>query len=307
MASDLPALEVTDLTRTFGRRVAVDKLSIRVNPGDVYGFLGPNGAGKTTAIRCMLGLIKRDSGHVKIFGETEPVKARRHVGAMVETPAFHAWMTAEDNLTRALDLHGISDRSEIPRVIELVGLAGREKEKVRTYSLGMRQRLGIARALVSRPKLMILDEPTNGLDPRGMKEVRDLLSKLARTEGLTILISSHLLAEIQLLCTRVGIIDKGKMIAEGEVEELVAGRGRVQEVDVGAPVPEALAEAVSRVPGARALGDGEDGRLRVALDDITPEALLKALMAEGLPINAFVPVQRSLEDLFLSLTSQELT
>lgn len=302
-----PALVVTGLTRTFGRRVAVDDLSICVNPGDVYGFLGPNGAGKTTAIRCMLGLIKRDSGVVRIFGETDPVRARRHVGAMVETPAFHRWMTAEDNLKRALDLHGIADRSEIGRVLDLVGLAGREREAVGTYSLGMRQRLGIARALVARPRLMILDEPTNGLDPRGMKEVRDLLSKLARTEGLTILISSHLLAEIQLLCTRVGIIDKGRMIAEGEVEELVAGHGRILEVDIGSPTPEALHTALATLEGVRLLGDGEEGRLRIALEAGRPEAALQALVTRGIPIDAFVPVQRSLEDLFLRLTSQELT
>ena len=307
MASDAPALVVKGLTRSFGRRVAVDDLSICVNPGDVYGFLGPNGAGKTTAIRCMLGLISRDSGTVEIFGESDPVRARRPVGAMVETPAFHRWMTAEDNLKRALDLHGISDRTEIGRVLELVGLAGRERERVGTYSLGMRQRLGIARALVSRPRLLILDEPTNGLDPRGMKEVRDLLSKLASTEGLTILISSHLLAEIQLLCSRVGIIDKGRMIAEGTVEDLVAGQGRVLEVDIGSARPEALRSHLTARTDVEIVGEGEEDRLRVALQTGSPDALLQSLVESRIPVHAFVPVQRSLEDLFLRLTSQELT
>jgi ABC-2 type transport system ATP-binding protein len=307
MASDVPALEVAGLTRRFGSRVAVDALSIRVNPGDVYGFLGPNGAGKTTAIRCMLGLIRKDAGTVKIFGETSPVAARRHVGAMVETPAFHTWMTARDNLRRALDFHGSGDAADINWAIELVGLKGREDEKVRTYSLGMRQRLGIARALVSRPKLMILDEPTNGLDPRGMKEVRDLLARLARTEGLTILISSHLLAEIQLLCTRVGIIEHGRMVAEGDVEELVAGKGRVQEVDVGASDAAALTRAIEALAGVSVVGDGEEERLRVALDDMSPAALNRALVEQGLDIDAMVPIRRSLEDLFLDLTSREIT
>ena len=307
MASDVPALEVTGLTRRFGGRVAVDDLSIRVNPGDVYGFLGPNGAGKTTAIRCMLGLIKKDAGTVRIFGESGPVAGRRQVGAMVETPAFHTWMSARDNLRRALDFHGHGDASDIDRCIELVGLKGREGEKVRTYSLGMRQRLGIARALVSRPKLMILDEPTNGLDPRGMKEVRDLLARLARTEGLTILISSHLLAEIQLLCTRVGIIEKGRMVAEGDVVDLVAGKGRIQEVDVGATNMDALATALESMAGVSVLGEGEDARLRVGLDAMTPADLNRRLVGEGIGVTAFVPIQRSLEDLFLDLTSKEIT
>jgi ABC-2 type transport system ATP-binding protein len=216
-------------------------------------------------------------------------------------------MTARDNLRRALDFHGSGDAADINWAIELVGLKGREDEKVRTYSLGMRQRLGIARALVSRPKLMILDEPTNGLDPRGMKEVRDLLARLARTEGLTILISSHLLAEIQLLCTRVGIIEHGRMVAEGDVEELVAGKGRVQEVDVGASDAAALTRAIEALAGVSVVGDGEEERLRVALDDMSPAALNRALVEQGLDIDAMVPIRRSLEDLFLDLTSREIT
>ncbi len=307
MASDVPALEVVGLTRRFGARVAVDALSIRVNPGDVYGFLGPNGAGKTTAIRCMIGLIRKDAGTVSIFGESDPVAARRHIGAMVETPAFHPWMSARDNLRRALDFHGRGDAADINWAIDRVGLKGREDEKVQTYSLGMRQRLGIARALVARPKLMILDEPTNGLDPRGMKEIRDLLDNLARTEGLTILISSHLLAEIQLLCTRVGIIDKGRMIAEGDVAELLAGKGRVEEVDVGAADVAALRAALDAEPGATVVGEGEDGRLRVALEAVGPADLNRRLVQAGVEIDAFVPVRKSLEDLFLDLTSREIT
>jgi ABC-type multidrug transport system ATPase subunit len=307
VASDVPALEVVGLTRRFGARVAVDALSIRVNPGDVYGFLGPNGAGKTTAIRCMIGLIRKDAGTVSIFGESDPVAARRHIGAMVETPAFHPWMSARDNLRRALDFHGRGDAADINWAIDRVGLKGREEEKVQTYSLGMRQRLGIARALAARPKLMILDEPTNGLDPRGMKEIRDLLDNLARTEGLTILISSHLLAEIQLLCTRVGIIDKGRMIAEGDVAELLAGKGRVEEVDVGAADVAALRAALDAEAGATIVGEGEDGRLRVALEAVGPADLNRRLVQAGVEIDAFVPVRKSLEDLFLDLTSREIT
>ena len=242
MASE--ALVTEGLTRRFGARTAVNGLSLRVLEGDVYGFLGPNGAGKTTAIRCILGLIAKDAGSVRIFGESDPVASRRHVGAMVETPAFHTWMSGRDNLRRAADFAGQGDAADITRALGLVGLAARADEPVRTYSLGMRQRLGIARALVGRPRLLILDEPTNGLDPRGMKEVRDVLAHLARTEKLTIFISSHLLSEIEALCERVGIVQDGTMVAEGTVRELVAGKGAVAEVDIGAPDASALGAAL---------------------------------------------------------------
>lgn len=301
-----PALMTRGLTRRFGSRTAVDDLSIEVQEGDTYGFLGPNGAGKTTAIRCILGLIKKDAGDVAIFGETG-LAARRHVGAMVETPAFHKWMSGRANLERAVAFAGVGDRSDIDRALDLVGLRGREEEPVGTYSLGMRQRLGIARALVGRPRLLILDEPTNGLDPRGMKEVRDLLANLARTEKLTIFISSHLLSEIEALCSRVGIIEDGRMIAEGQVEELVAGRSSVQEVDVAAVDMAALGQTITRLEGVSLIGDGVEGRLRLGLEGRTVPELNRALLDAGVEVEALVPVQKSLEDLFLALTRKEIT
>jgi len=302
----VPALVTKGLTRRFGSRTAVDNLSVEVLEGDTYGFLGPNGAGKTTAIRCILGLIKKDAGAVSIFGETG-LAARRHVGAMVETPAFHKWMSGRANLERAAAFAGVGDRTDIERSLELVGLKGREDEPVGTYSLGMRQRLGIARALVGRPRLLILDEPTNGLDPRGMKEVRDLLANLARTEKLTIFISSHLLAEIEALCSRVGIIEDGKMIAEGQVDELVAGKSSVQEVDVAAVDMIALGKAISTMDGVSLIGDGVEGRIRLGLEGRSVPQLNRALLDAGIELEALVPVQKSLEDLFLALTRKEIT
>lgn len=302
----VPALVTKGLTRRFGSRTAVDNLTIEVQEGDTYGFLGPNGAGKTTAIRCILGLIKKDAGDVAIFGETG-IAARRHVGAMVETPAFHKWMSGRANLERAVAFAGVGDKSDIDRALELVGLKGREEEPVGTYSLGMRQRLGIARALVGRPRLLILDEPTNGLDPRGMKEVRDLLANLARTEKLTIFISSHLLSEIEALCSRVGIIEDGRMIAEGLVEELVAGKSSVQEVDVAASDMAALGKAIAALEGVELIGDGVEGRLRLGLEGRTVPQLNRALLDAGVEVEALVPVQKSLEDLFLALTRKEIT
>lgn len=302
----VPALVTEGLTRRFGSRTAVDNLSVQVLEGDTYGFLGPNGAGKTTAIRCILGLIKKDAGKVAIFGE-DGLAARRHVGAMVETPAFHKWMTGRANLDRAVAFAGQGDKSDIDRALELVGLKGREDEKVGTYSLGMRQRLGIARALVGKPRLLILDEPTNGLDPRGMKEIRDLLAHLARTEKLTIFISSHLLSEIEALCDRVGIIEDGKMIAEGRVDELVAGKSSVKEVDVEVSDMDALGGLVDKMGGVSLVGDGVEGRLRLALEGVTVPALNRQLIEAGLEVEALVPVQKSLEDLFLALTRKEIT
>lgn len=307
MQTATPALVTEGLTRRFGERVAVDKLSIQVQPGDVYGFLGPNGAGKTTAIRCILGLIRKDAGNVTIFGETNPVRQRAHVGAMVETPRFFDWMSARGNLERAAAFAGQGDRSDIDRALQLVGLWGRESEPVRAFSLGMRQRLGIARALVGRPKLLVLDEPTNGLDPRGMKEVRDLLDNLAKSTQLTIFISSHLLDEIEKLCDRVGIIEHGRMIAEGKVTELVAGESGVTAVEVGATDHAALRSALEKMGDVTLDGDGLGGRLRVLLSDVEPSALNARLVGAGVSVTALVPQERNLEQLFLSLTSKEIT
>lgn len=302
------ALVTRGLTRRFGGRTAVNNLDLRVLEGDVYGFLGPNGAGKTTAIRCILGLISKDEGSVSIFGESDPVKSRSLAGAMVETPAFHPWMSGRQNLERAVAFAGRGDAADIDRALQLVGLWGREKEPVRQYSLGMRQRLGIARCLVGKPRILILDEPTNGLDPRGMREIRDLLFNLARDTQLTIFISSHLLSEIELLCNRVGIIDGGRMIAEGTVKELVEGRGSVQEVELGAADLEALREALKHISGITPVEGSEDSdRVRVGLVNIDPATLNRRLAEQGISLSALVPVQRSLEELFLSLTKKVLT
>lgn len=298
----MDALVTTGLTRRFGQRTAVSDLSLCVQEGDVYGFLGPNGAGKTTAIRCILGLIRSHGGEVTVFGETNPVRQRMHVGAMVETPAFHRWMSAEDNLARAAAFAGIG-RDGIDAALERVGLSGRGRDRVGGYSLGMRQRLGIARALLSKPKLLILDEPTNGLDPRGMKEIRDLLATLARDEGLTIFISSHLLAEVEQLCSRVGILEHGCLIAEGTPAELA---GRQQVAEIGATDRDALRAALASL-SIDVLAEGEQGRLRVSLASLSAAQLNRRLIDAGVEINALIPGGRSLEDLFLSLTSQEIS
>jgi len=213
VASD--ALVTNGISRRFGQREALRSLSFSVREGEIYGFLGPNGAGKTTAIRCILGLIKADSGSVSIFGDSDTVSRLTGVGSMVETPAFHGFMTGHENLVLSAAYAGIEE-SVIPPALAAVGLADRAHEAVDGYSLGMRQRLGLARAIMGSPRLLILDEPTNGMDPRGMKDVRDLLVRLA-AQGTSILVSSHLLAEVQQFCTRVGILDHGVLVHEGVV------------------------------------------------------------------------------------------
>jgi ABC-2 type transport system ATP-binding protein len=216
-------LRTRDLSKTFGTRTAVDKLSLEVSRGDIFGFLGPNGAGKTTTIRMMLGLIAPSSGQVEILGNpvrTFGTRALTHVGALIESPALYPYMNGRDNL-RAVGytIGGISDK-RIDEVLTMVGLSLRQKDRVRVYSLGMKQRLGVAMALLNNPAVIVLDEPANGLDPAGIVEMRDLMKSFA-TQGKTVFISSHVLGEIQQLCTRVAIINSGKLITVSTVDDLL--------------------------------------------------------------------------------------
>jgi ABC-2 type transport system ATP-binding protein len=213
VASD--ALVTTNLSRQFGQRWALADLCLRVRPGEVFGFLGPNGAGKTTAIRCMLGLLTPTSGTVELLGESDRTRRLLGVGAMVETPAFHDFMTARENLHISAAYGGIAPGS-IDDVLALVGLTDRGDERVSGYSLGMRQRLGLARAMLGAPRLLILDEPTNGMDPRGIGDVRDLIQK-KKAEGVAVLMSSHLLAEVTQVCDTVGILSEGRLVHTGPV------------------------------------------------------------------------------------------
>lgn len=298
------ALEVRGLTRRYGNLVAVDHLDLTVHKGDIYGFLGPNGAGKTTAMRCMLGIIGRDTGTVKIFGDDHLVRARRALGAIIEIPAFHDWAPAIDNLRWACAYAGLPRSTwagELDRVLSRVDLKGREKDRVRTYSLGMKQRLGIARALLGSPRLLLLDEPTNGLDPKGMREMRDLIKSLALNDGITIFISSHILAEVQAMATRVGIIQHGKLRAEGTLDELLSREKGVR-VRVASPDLPALQSALERIEGVRFDLDEKAGDVVVTCSGIDPAALNRTLVQRDVSISALVPIRSSLEDVFLEVT-----
>jgi len=300
------ALSVRGLSRAYGKHRAVSDLDLSVQPGDVYGFLGPNGAGKTTAIRCILRLIRADRGTVSIFGEPHTPTSLAEVGAIVETPAFHGWMSGRANLVVSCAYAGLGGKkanAEIDRVLERVGLKERGKDKARTYSLGMKQRLGIARALLGGPRLLVLDEPTNGLDPRGMREVRDLVRSLALHDQITVLMSSHLLAEVQAVCNRVGIIQEGTLRAEGEVEALIAQTSTETIVEVGCAEPAALKAAIETFEHVQILGPGEQGRLRLKVDEhLSVAELNRRLVGADIAVEALVPRSRDLEDVFLEVT-----
>jgi ABC-type multidrug transport system ATPase subunit len=298
------AFEVRGLTRSYGTRYAVRDLDLTVQVGDVYGFLGPNGAGKTTAMRAALELIARDRGVVKFFGE-EGAAARRHVGAIIEVPAFHEWLSGEENLALAASYAGLSGKAaatEIARVLERVSLSERAKDRSGAYSLGMKQRLGIARALLGRPRLLMLDEPTNGLDPRGMREMRDLIRSLALNDAITVFISSHLLAEVQAICNRVGIIHAGALRAEGTVEHLLSEANASPAVEIGSADVEKLRSVLASFAGVSVVGAGEAGRLRVTLGEQSASEVNRRLVEAGVAVEALVPATRNLEDVFLEVT-----
>ncbi|HAQ7106475.1 TPA: ABC transporter ATP-binding protein [Listeria monocytogenes] len=225
------ALQVTNLHKKIRKREIIKGISFEVMPGEVFGFLGPNGAGKTTTIRMIVGLIKPTSGTILIGGKDirkNFTEAMRGLGSIVENPEFYSFLTGQENLAYFARMDSSIKKERIQEVTELVGLEKRINDRVSTYSLGMRQRLGIAQALLSNPKLLILDEPTNGLDPSGIHEMRDFIRALARNEGISVLVSSHLLSEIELLCDRVAIMTDGTIIKTDQVAHLLSSRAQLR-------------------------------------------------------------------------------
>jgi ABC-2 type transport system ATP-binding protein len=282
-----------------GRIVAVDHLDLEVPEGGVFGFLGPNGSGKTTSIRCLLGLARPTAGEVRLLGRRIPrqlPEAIAQVGALVEAPGLMPGMTAEQTLSVLATSAGIR-RGRVDEVLEQVGLASRAGDAARGYSLGMRQRLGVAVALLKDPAVLILDEPANGLDPAGIRDMRDLVRRLG-DEGRTVFLSSHQLAEVQQVCDRVAIVARGRTIVAGTVDEVLAATGTgavlVRLADAGAGC-EVLERAGFEV-------DVVDGHLRVAADPADAAYVARALGSEGLWPSELRPEETSLEDVFLELT-----
>lgn len=295
-------LEVQELTKTFGSRTVVDRLNLRIEEGDIYGFLGTNGSGKTTTIRMITGLIHPDAGVVRIGGfhlKTRFKAAISHVGAIVENPAFYTYLSAYDNLKLSANLLPGITRKRVEEVLEIAGLSDRAKDKVGSYSLGMKQRLGIAGALLNRPKLIILDEPTNGLDPQGMKEIKKLIVQLAAEQGTSFLISSHLLHEVEQICTKVGVIRKGRLIAEGQVKELLAsGEETVEIVTRESDKAEQILKTVSEIISVSRFQDG----LIVQTTGDCSFKLSQLLVTSGVRIRSINHRPRTLEQFFFDIT-----
>ena len=213
-------LETNNLTKTYGRKKALDNVSLKIRKSDIYGFIGKNGAGKTTAIKLIAGLIKHTAGDIKLFGDLSLKEGRKKIGVVIENPAFYPYMTARQNIEVQRITKGVQDATVTDELLKVVGLSEAENKKAKNFSLGMKQRLGIALALVGDPEFLILDEPINGLDPTGIREIRELIIKLNQEVGITVLISSHILGELSKMCTSYGVINEGKLVSQITNEEL---------------------------------------------------------------------------------------
>lgn len=295
----MPILQISNLSKSYRSFTAVDDLSFSVEEGDVFGFLGPNGAGKSTTIRMILSLIKPDRGEVLFQGESLAGNNHllKYIGALVEDADFYENLSARTNLSLLARIEKI-DSQRVDEVLKIVGLSGREHDKVKAYSHGMKQRLGIAQALLNQPKLLILDEPTSGLDPRGMKEIRELIRELSG-RGMTIMLSSHLLSEVEKVCTSLAIINHGQLIRSGKIAELT----RETDLFVTEIRAEPLNKAEQILREAYDHVDIEQSALKVRLRDDELAQVNRLLVDSGIEVSAIIP-RSSLEDYFLSLTEQ---
>ena len=312
MTSSTPselAIETRGLGKRFGDRAALDGVDLEVPRGVAFGFLGANGAGKTTLIRLLLGLANPTSGTMRLLGHDLPggsAAALARVGAIIEEPRFHPHLSGRENLHVHAAARDRAAHDRIDGALARVGLTARADEKVKTYSLGMRQRLGVARCLLSDPELLILDEPMNGLDPAGILEFRHLIRELVG-EGRTVLLSSHLLDEVEKTCDVVAIVDDGRVVAQGTIGEIVRGGPRA--IDIVASNAVEAATLLAAVPGVLRATDHEGG-LRVTLSPEAPvdreivTALLRRLLDHGVDVERIAPVQSSLEDRFLTMTTR---
>jgi ABC-2 type transport system ATP-binding protein len=299
-------IEINSLSKHYGARKAVDNINFKLEPGEIVGFLGPNGAGKTTTMRMICGLIRPTSGNVRVLDQTVPSASLRQLGAMIEEPSFYPYLSGHDNLSYAAGMHGGIPEKRIAEVLELVGLKTRAKDRVHKYSQGMRQRLGLARALLPNPKVLILDEPANGLDPEGVAELRDTIIRFGDT-GLTVLVSSHILAEVEKFARRVLIIDKGKLLADGPVGDLFH---RINAADTAYRLetsePARALEVLKREPWvlrAEALENDARNTVRVVMPQAAAYRLAPLLVQSNIPILEMrrdAP-QQDLEDAYLEI------
>lgn len=300
-----PILQILNLTKRIGNKTIIDKLNIDVPRGEIFGFLGPNGAGKTTTIRMMVGLMRITDGDILIDGDSITRnfnKAILKVGAIVENPEMYKYLSGYKNLIHfARMVPGVTEE-RIHEVIRLVGLENRIQDKVRTYSLGMRQRLGVAQALLHKPSLLILDEPTNGLDPAGIRELRDYLYTLTREEGISVLVSSHLLSEMELMCDRVAIIQNGKLVEVQSIKDLM-NEGLLSSVTFEVDNLDGAVQSLTDFPEAQAMRSEEGLVCWLEREQIALVA--ERLMRAGIKLYGIKKNSPTLEDKFLKMTGGE--
>jgi ABC-2 type transport system ATP-binding protein len=292
---------VTDrLTKRYGTHTAVNEVSLTVRRGEIYGFLGPNGAGKTTTLRMLVGMVRPHSGSARVLGGRpgEPSVLRR-VGALIEGPGFYPYLSGRDNLRVLARYRKLAD-AEVDRALDQVDLSARGRDAFKSYSLGMKQRLGVAAALMGDPDLLILDEPTNGLDPAGMADMRALVRRLAGA-GRTVLLSSHLLGEVQQICDRVGVISHGKLIAESTVAELQGASSLLVRAEPAARAERVIESAVAGADVRRT----PDGGLQVTTEPDQNPAIVRALVQAGVDVHEIRSIERTLEEVFFEMTSEE--
>ncbi|WP_425341266.1 ABC transporter ATP-binding protein [Brevibacillus borstelensis] len=291
----------------MGGKQIIHDISFDVFAGEVFGFLGPNGAGKTTTIRMLVGLASADAGEIRIGGvslQKRFPEAIAQVGCIVENPELYKFMTGRENLEHFTRMSGGISTERIEEIVRFVDLEGAIDDKVKTYSLGMRQRLGIAQALLHSPKLLILDEPTNGLDPAGIRELRQFIRRLAEEEGLAVFISSHLLSEIEMMCDRVAIINKGRVISVGLVKDLMEQFGDQVEWSVSAETTEAASRLLGSLPFVEEVVVSKEGHLRCKMDTERISEANQALVQKGVPVLGIAAKTVTLEDLFFALTAE---
>jgi len=294
------SLSVTHLKKTIGKRTIIKDVSFAVRKGEVFGFLGPNGAGKTTTIRMIVGLTTPTAGDITILGHSvtsERAEAMEHVGAIVENPELYPFLSGLDNLKQFARMQKGVTREDIQRVVKLVGLEESIHDKVKKYSLGMRQRLGLAQALLHKPSLLILDEPTNGLDPQGIREVRDYIRKLAREEGLSVIVSSHLLSEMEMMCDRIGIIQHGQMLSIEDVHQVSTAEDIMTHRFDVYPV-----EAAEHYFVSRDIKVVQDNGLVVQVKQKDVPGIIRGLVQADIDVYGVTVDKETLEERFLKMT-----
>ncbi len=292
-------LEIRNLSKSYGRLKALNSLSLTVKKGSVFGILGPNGSGKTTTLGILLDIIKPDSGEYLWFGQKPDSALRKRIGALLEQPLFYPYMTAVDNLKIIADIRGVH-YGEIDKVLEMVHLSERKLYKYSSYSLGMKQRLAIAAAMLGNPEVLILDEPTNGLDPKGIADIRNLILEVAQ-HGFTIILASHMLDEVEKVCTHVLVLEKGEKRYAGPVNEALGGS---LIVEVAARDQEQLQKTLRQIPEVKSVTKQNGIFVLDVHDDLSPELLNKKLAEQGVYLTHLVVRNKSLEKYFLELLSE---